>query len=309
MNPYKGADFFSFFQVLITRLFSFEGGLYSDEKQLLVMMGVAFSSALVGGLLLLRRMTMMANALSHTVLLGVVVAFLLLGADSLTDDFSIAAFLLGALLSAVFSVILIALFKTVFRLQEDASIGLVFAALFAFAILLVTVLTKSAHIGTEVVMGSGDLVLSSDIAIVWIAALFNALLIGLFFKEFRLSSFDPLFAKTVGFCPQLFFWLLMLLSALVIVSAMRAVGVVIVLSFLVTPPLIAKLYAKTFRQFVLLSSFVGLGGAFMTVALSRHLLSVYSVAVSTSGLTATLFALVFLILVFFRKKSFRIVHG
>lgn len=294
MNPYKGADFFSFFVLLSKRLVT-GGALASDERQILVFFGVALSCALVGGLLLLRRMTMMANAISHTVLLGIALAFILVGQMGHDLIVSMPVFLIGSLAAALLTVFLIALFKTVFRLQEDASIGLVFTALFAAAILLVTHLTHSVHLGIEVVMGSGDLFVNQDIVVAWTASAINAFLVLLFFKEYRLSSFDGLFAETIGLYPRLLFWLLMLQSALTTVASMRAVGIVVVLAFLVTPGLIAKRYTKTLSGFLWLSIAISFITVLVAVALSRHLLSVHGLALSTGGIAAVFLALLYLL--------------
>lgn len=302
MNPYKGADFFSFFAILAKRLFT-ASHLAPDEIQLLVFLGVALSASLVGSLLLLRRMTMMANAISHTVLLGIVGALFLVGLQVHELSLSMPLFVIGSLIAALLTVVLIALFQKVFRLQEDASVGLVFTALFALSILLVTGLSHSVHIGTEVVMGSGDLFVMEDVSLAWTAGVINLGLVVLFFKEYRLSSFDELFARTSGGIPRFLYVLLMVQSALTTVASMRAVGVVVVLAFLVAPALIAKRYAKTMRGYLLLGVTISFGAVFLAVACSRHLLSQYALALSTGGIAATLLALFYIVSL---KRSFQV---
>lgn len=303
MNPYKGADFFSFFTILAKRLFTGILPLASDEKQLIVFLGVALSCAIVGGLLVLRRMTMMANAISHTVLLGIVAVFLIVGAQSYSLTLPSPLFFMGALIAAVLTVVLITLFKTVFHLQEDASIGLVFTGLFAISILLITKGAHNVHLGVEVIMGSGDLLVEEDIQIVWMVALFNLGIFLLFFKEYKLSSFDEVFGATIGLYPRFFFGLLMLQSAFTTVAALRAVGVVIVLAFMVTPALIAKRYAKNFNQFIVISIASSFVAVFLAVALSRHILSAYSLGLSTSGIASCLLAIFYIIL---QKKVIKV---
>ncbi|MCX6994579.1 MAG: metal ABC transporter permease [Chlamydiae bacterium] len=300
MNPYKGADFFSFFTILAKRLFTGILPLASDEKQLIVFLGVALSCAIVGGLLVLRRMTMMANAISHTVLLGIVAVFLIVGAQSYSLTLPSPLFFMGALIAAVLTVVL---FKTVFHLQEDASIGLVFTGLFAISILLITKGAHNVHLGVEVIMGSGDLLVEEDIQIVWMVALFNLGIFLLFFKEYKLSSFDEVFGATIGLYPRFFFGLLMLQSAFTTVAALRAVGVVIVLAFMVTPALIAKRYAKNFNQFIVISIASSFVAVFLAVALSRHILSAYSLGLSTSGIASCLLAIFYIIL---QKKVIKV---
>ena len=85
------------------------------------------------------------------------------------------------------------------RLQEDASTGLVFTSLFAIGIALVTLLTRSAHLGTEVVMGNVDALQREDCVLVFIVLGLNIVLCTLFFKEYKMTTFDPGLAKALGF--------------------------------------------------------------------------------------------------------------
>src|ERR1700722_13660902 len=141
-NPYSGVDFFGFFQVLFMRILSGEIlNLATDEIQILVLMGVALSGALVGTFLVLRNMTMVANALSHTILVGIVGAYLLLSSlGALTDAFegmSLMHLTLASLLAGLLTTLLTEFLNKVTGLQEDAAVGLVFTSLFALGVLLV----------------------------------------------------------------------------------------------------------------------------------------------------------------------------
>src|SRR5437763_6166885 len=153
-NPYYNQTFFGFILEFFSRLWSLMTGslsidhLASDEIQLLVLMGVAASAALVGGLLVLRRMTMLANSLSHTILIGIVLAFFftMTTADGQHGD-SVAR--MEILLIAAMATGFLTAFRTEFliktgHLQEDASIGLIFTTFFALGVTLVTLLSKDA---------------------------------------------------------------------------------------------------------------------------------------------------------------------
>ncbi len=149
-NPYNGQTFFGFFLTLLHRLWGFVSGdlewrhLASDELQVVVLVGVASSSALVGTFLVLRKMTMLANALSHTILLGIVGAYLLTRETVLFQDgghggpINIQAMLLAALVMGLVTTFLTEFLTKTARLQEDASTGIVFTSLFALGIILVT---------------------------------------------------------------------------------------------------------------------------------------------------------------------------
>ena len=134
MNPYWGENFFTFFQVLFSRIFS--GELISpstDEIQMGVLSCIAISCGLIGPFLVLKKMAMFANSLSHTILLGIVGAFLCLG-GSVLFDFS--HLLLGALIASVLTAFLTEGLVKWFRLTEDASVGLIFTFLFGLGIVL-----------------------------------------------------------------------------------------------------------------------------------------------------------------------------
>jgi len=189
LNPYSGQNFFGFFVVLVQRLYAFLtrqvgfADLTTDEVQMLVLMGVAVSSALVGTFLVLRRMTMLANALSHTILLGIVLTVLLLHGYAMTNEFGHLGINLKAMLVASLATGIVTTFATEFLtktigLQEDASTGVVFTTFFALGVVLVTAFTRNAHIGTEVVMGNVDALHRDDIKLVAVILLINLVLIG-----------------------------------------------------------------------------------------------------------------------------------
>jgi manganese/zinc/iron transport system permease protein len=142
MNPYAGAGFFQFFAVLAERIWLFVTGggvaMASDEVQLAVLSCCAIACGIVGPFLSLKKMTMFANGLSHTSLLGIACAYLLVTrawGGELTD---LSTLLVGALLAALLTAGMTEGFVRFFRLPEDASIGLVFTSLFALGVVLVS---------------------------------------------------------------------------------------------------------------------------------------------------------------------------
>ncbi len=210
-NPYTYQDFFSFFPLFFRRIFDLLTGtlswseLASDEIQIFALIGIAISGGMVGSFLILRRMAMVANALSHTILLGIVLVYLffkvLFHYDDLYYALSIPALLLAALLAGLLTVILTEFFTHKLKVQEDASVGLVFTTLFAIGIILVTLFTRNIHIGTELVMGNVDGIKRGDLHLVFIVVGLNLSLYFLFFKGLKITTFDPQLAKTLGFPP------------------------------------------------------------------------------------------------------------
>jgi manganese/zinc/iron transport system permease protein len=297
MNPYWGKDFFSFFAVLFQRLTGQLplSELASDEVQLLVLMGVALSTVLLGSFLTLKKMTMMANSLSHTTLLGIVIAYLIFFAPETDLSIDTSILFVAALISAILTTLLTELARDLLKLQEDAAIGLVFTTLFALGIILVTVFTRNSHIGVEVITGNVDALHFEDIRLVWGAAILNLVLIGLFFRQWVMTAFDEKLSFSLGVPTKTFHYLLMFLTALTLIAAFRAVGVILVLSFLVGPTLIARQWTHRVSSLLLVGIGVGVVTAVFGVALSRHFLSAYHMPLSTGGLVVTLISALYLV--------------
>lgn len=295
VNPYHDLTFWNFLLIFFQRMGLFAAGqlswndLASDEIQVLVLMGVAISSALVGTFLILRRMTMLANSLSHTILMGIVLAYFFTSLSShqeISHDQSIApmqAMLIAALVMGFLTAFLTEFLTKTMKLQEDASTGLVFTSLFALGVILVTILTRDAHIGTEAVMGNADALHRTDLIWVYVIVFCNLLLIVLFFKEFKLTTFDSSLAYAMGFSPFFFNYLLMAQVSATTITSFRAVGVILVLAFMTGPPLAARLLTHSLKVMLVLSAGFGMLCALIGVGVTRHILTQYGVALSTSG--------------------------
>jgi len=308
MNPYYDANVWEFMGIFFRRLFLWEGGLPSDELQIWTLGAVSTSTALLGTLLVLRKMTMVANALSHTILLGIVGAFLLTGMNVM-GGLDLTTLLIAAFVMGILTTLSTDLLIRVARLQEDASIGLVFNSLFALGVVVLTLMTRDAHIGTEVVMGNVDALQKSDLRLMGALAGVNLFLIGLFFKEFNLTTFDPGLAHSMGYRPALYSFLLMILVSLSIVAAFRAVGALLVIALIVIPPLTARFWTRSLLG--LMSGAIGVGwlGSFVGVALSRHFLSVQGKALSTGGIVVVLLGLLFLLSALIQRFHYLRIRG
>ncbi len=316
-NPYYGQDFLSFFLVLFKRIQGFilnEWRLQDiapDELQMLVLAGVAASSAIVGSFLVLRKMTMMANSLSHTILLGILLAFLF-SRKELNTLFDGTHLDIHTMLIASFAIGLLTTFLTEFltkvgKLQEDASTGIVFTSLFALGVVLVTLLTRNAHIGVEVVMGNVDALHEDDLKLVFAILGLNILCLIIFFKEFQITTFDASFAKALGISTSFFNYLLMGLVSATIVGAFRAVGVLMVLAFITGPALTSRISVRSLRGMLYMSIFYGVISSILGVALARHLFTAYDLALSTAGVVVTVSVLFYLVVGLFKAISVRMV--
>ena len=307
MNPYWGKNFFEFFVILFKRLAGQIplNATPSDEIQLLVLIAISISTGLLGTFLTLRKMTMLANSLSHTTLLGIVICFLLTIRATSDLDLNIPLLIAASVLSAFFTVLFTEGVRHFFKLQEDAAIGLVFTTLFALGILLVSLFTRSSHIGVEVITGNVDALRRSDISYAAVVALVNSVATLIAYKPWALSAFDPQLAASSGFRVTAYHYLQMALTALTLVVSIRAVGVLLVLAFLVGPTLIARHYCHRLTSLLFMTLAIGIGFSLIGIALSRHLLSVAHLPLSTGGLIVTLLSLGYFIsaTLTFRRSS------
>lgn len=303
MNPYIGKGFFGFLKTLGVRLFSLQGPLASDEVQLLTFLAVGVSCALCGTFLVLRRSSMLANALSHTVLLGLVIAFWIFG-FSVVWDMKVLG--LSALITGWLTTWLAGWLTHTLRMQSESAIALVFTALFSLAVTMTCLLTKNLHLGVESVSGSGDLLSIEDLRLALALGASTLLGLVLFYKPLTFSTFDSALAASTGVRIRLVHVGLMCQSAACIVGGFRCVGVVMVLTFFVAPALFARLFARHLSTALLFASALVASCTLVGCASARALLSSYYIPVSTGALVATL--LVFattLALICKRKKPLR----
>lgn len=294
LSPYWGNHFFQFFVTLIGRIIHPVHKFYADELQLCVLILLAVPTSLLGIFISLRKMSMLANSLSHTILLGIVLAYLfshqILATATLTPTLLLGASLISAIVTALITEGCVKLF----RLQNDASIGLVFTFLFSLGIILVALFTKNTHLGTEVIMGNIDALHKKDLYLAGEIFIINLLFILFCFKKLYITTFDQTHSYLQGISPKIYHYLLIFFLAGTSIAAFRAVGVILFLSFLVGPFLIARTFTAHIKTIMLGSSLIAIGASLIGVAFSRHLLSVYHMPCSTSGLVVVIIALLYM---------------
>lgn len=238
---------------------------------------VASTCGLVGCFLVLRKMAMVGDAISHSVLPGIVIAFLLSGSrDSLF-------MLLGAAAIGLITVFLIQLFHHS-GVQSDASIGVVFTALFAVGVVLVSMYTRQIDLDLDCVL-YGEIayvpwdtlhIAGVDIGpkAVWgvgLALLLCAGVIAAFYKQFKICSFDPAMAAAVGIPVALFHYLLMGLVSVSTVASFESVGAILVVGMLVVPPATAYLLTEKLSRMLLYSVIIGCSSSALGYYLARLL--------------------------------------
>ncbi|KHF36373.1 Manganese transport system membrane protein MntB [Paenibacillus sp. P1XP2] len=224
---------------------------------------VASACSIVGCFLVLRKMAMIGDAISHAVLPGIVIAFLIGGSrDSLL-------MLLGAAAIGLLAVFLIQWFHQS-GVPSDASIGVVFTALFAAGVVLVSMYTRDIDLDLDCVL-YGEIayvpwnmlqIAGVDIGpkAVWgvgLALLLSVVLIAAFYKQFKICSFDPAMAAAVGIPVALFHYLLMGLVSVSTVASFESVGAILVVGMLVVPPATAYLLTEKLGRMIVYSVLIG----------------------------------------------------
>ncbi|MEC8307192.1 MAG: metal ABC transporter permease [Chlamydiota bacterium] len=295
-NPYQGLNFFAFFVMLGKRCFRCMTGQLSleswaaDEVQLATLVLIACSAAILGVFLVLRRMTMLANSLSHTTLLGVALLFLWSATSYHLGQMPFYALLLAALFVGMLTSWLTEWFHNSMKIQADASIAFAFTLLFSLGIVVVTLFMKNVHIGNDAIMGNADALQVVDIQHAAYLLGTNMLLLFLFFRRLVVSTFDPLFAQLSGLLTRWISHLILFQTAAIAISAFRAVGVLLFLAFLVAPVVIGGWFARSLQGLIFGSCCVGTVVAMIGVALSRSVVSWGWMPLSTGGMIVSLFA-------------------
>lgn len=310
MNPYFDLSFLEWFRVFFQRIGEIilcfcsgrEVHLYSDEVQFLVLAIFGTTASFLGTLLSLKRMTMMVNALSHTMLFGIVISLLI---SPMLDESSL---FIGALFSTLLTVLLVHFFSKVRHMTLDAANGMVFNFLFALAVTIISLLFRNSHVSVDMIIGNIDLITQRDLVPIFEISLVVLLVSLVCFRGFVVAIFDPIFAKTSALKPAFFDQLLFVLCGLSVISAFRAVGLVLVLEFFVVPAMIARKYTQTLRSLILTAVFITFGTSLLGIAMSRHFDSVYGLSLSTAALIAVLLSLEYAGTILFcwygaRKKS------
>jgi len=217
------------------------------QRSLLIAILVGIVCAIVGSYLMVQRLALLGDAISHSVLPGLAIAFIL-GAN----------IFIGAFIAGVLSTVIIAWIKTRSTIKEDAAMGIVFSAFFALGITLITIVQKDNKIDLNHFLFGNILGVTAADAIdtAFIVALV-LLVVVFFYKELLFYTFDPLGAQATGLPVNLLNFGLMVLIALTIVASLKAVGVVLVLSLLITPASTAYLLVTRLHQVMILGAIIG----------------------------------------------------
>ncbi|MBE0543566.1 MAG: metal ABC transporter permease [Verrucomicrobia bacterium] len=229
-----------------------------------ILLGI--TCGLLGSFIVVRKMALVGDALSHAVLPGVALGFLWH-----TSKDPLAIFI-GATIAGLLGTVVVSLIQQTTRLKEDTALGMVLATFFAVGICLMTMIQRlpaGNKSGLDkFLFGQAAAIGPADLRLMAIVAGFALLAVFLFYKEFLVTSFDEGFARAAGFPVRVIHYGLMLLLACAVVIALQAVGVVLVSAMLITPAATAYLLTDRMSRMLLLAALfgmlAGLAGAFFS---------------------------------------------
>lgn len=242
---------------------------FSEVNVIYVVLGsvlLSASSAIVGTFTFLKKKSLVGDAIAHSVLPGVCIAFLVIG------DKNPVALIIGAFVSGWLSMVCIDFISAKSKLKEDTAVGLVLSVFFGIGILLLTAIQHSgneAQAGLDsFLFGKAAALVGTDLYVFATVAILLILIVFLFFKEFTLISFDENFANVAGLPVKRLEFVLSTLTVLAVVIGIQAVGVVLMSAMLITPPAAARYWTDKLSLMIglaaFLGAFAGFSGAFVS---------------------------------------------
>ena len=262
---------------------------------------ISVACSLLGVFLVLRSMSMLTDAISHTVLLGIVLSFFI------THKFDSPLLIIGATLTGLLTVYLVELITDTNLVKEDAAIGIVLSVLFSIAVVLISKYTANIHLDIDAVL-LGEIAfapfhtteifgfkIASGIVNGLSILILNLLVITIFFKEIKISIFDRALALTLGLFPEIFHYLLMSLVSVTAVVSFDVVGATLMISFMIGPAATAYIISKSLKMMLVYSALIGAISSILGYHLAVFL------DVSISGSIAVVIGVIFFMVLFGKK--------
>ncbi len=278
---------------------------------------VAIACAIPGTFLVLRKMAMISDAISHSILPGIVIGFFI------TQDLNSPLLIFLAALTGILTVVLVEYIQKTGLVKEDTAIGLVFPTLFSIGVILIAKNANDVHLDVDAVLlgelafAPFDRLLIAGIDIgpksLWIIGsilIISIILLFAFFKELKVSTFDTGLAASLGFSPAIIHYGLMTVSSVTTVGAFDAVGAILVVALMIAPAATAYLLTNNLKRMLIYAVCFGVFSAIAGYWLAHWLDA--SIAGSITTMLGLLFLMVYLfapnkgvIAVLYREKQQR----
>lgn len=218
---------------------------------------VGLTCGVIGCFMVLRNMSLIGDALSHAILPGIFVAFVLVGYSSI-------GFFTGTLMAALISAVAITWIQENVQTKNDAAIGIIFTFMFSLGVIGISYLNNQEGVHLDLkdfLFGNILGVSNEDLMITFFVALYSLGSIALFYRYLFISTFQPTIAATMGISVKLIHYFLMLLLSFAVVAALRTVGIILVVAMLITPAASALLLSSRLKNVLVLSGIFGLSSA------------------------------------------------
>lgn len=271
---------------------------------LLIAILTAAATSILGVFLVIRKMSMLTDAISHTVLLGIVFGYIL------TSDLNSPLLILTATLMGVITTFLIELLVKSKRTTEDAATGVVFPLLFSVAIIIISLGFRKVHLDVDAVLLGNlefqifdQLVLfgyeigPKSLYIILFVLILNLLFVIIFYKELKIVSFDSLLATVLGISPVIIHYALMFLVSLTAVTAFNAVGSILVIAMMIGPAATAHLFTKDLKKTIIYAVIIGISNSIIGYFAALY----FDVVIS--GTIATVTIITFLVVLLFNPLT------
>jgi len=219
------------------------------QKALFTSVVVGILSGVIGSFIILRGMALMGDAISHAILPGVAISYML-GIN----------YFYGAVVMGIITSIGVGFLSQNTKLKGDTSIGIVFSSFFALGVMLLMKAQTAVDL-TQILFGNVLTVRDQDMWLTFGIGIFVLLCVYVFYKEFLITSFDPVIAKAYGMNTNLIHYLMMILLTLVTVASLQTVGVILVVAMLITPAATAYLLTTKMNRMIALSALIGSASA------------------------------------------------
>ena len=246
--------------------------LFSDYTARTILLGAAslgVVSGVVGSYAVLRKQSLVGDVMSHAALPGIVLAFIIMGVKEQLP------ILIGAALSAVLAVFLINLVTRNSRIKTDSAMGMALSVFFGLGLVLLTYAQKMPDANQagldKFLFGQAEALVEKDVLVIGLTGVFALLVVGLFWKEFKLLCFDPDFGGTMGFSMKSLDLLVTAVIVSAIVIGLQTVGVVLMSSMLIAPAVAARQWTAGMGSMVILAASVAAVSGVTGVALSAGL--------------------------------------
>lgn len=278
---------------------------------------VAIACAIPGVFLVLRKMALISDAISHSILPGIVIGFFI------TEDLNAPLLIVLAAITGVITVVLVEAIQKTGLVKEDTAIGLVFPALFSIGVILIAKNANDVHLDVDAVLlgelafAPFDRLIINGVDIgpksLWVMGSILLITVGMlfaFFKELKVSTFDAGLSAALGFSPVVLHYGLMTISSVTVVGAFEAVGAVLVVALMIAPAATAYLLTSDLKKMLLLSVIFGVFSAIAGYWMAHFLDA--SIAGSMTTALGIIFLMVYLfapskglIAVMYRQKQQR----